>query len=123
MEIIGTSKQSTVINTSNICDALHDLVPFVQFKKCKNSSLGVFFTFFKLDKRYQIRQTIAYGIKEKSTHTYKHSHIHTHPHKHPHTHTNTHTHTHIQQISQEHYEVQRTAIGRLPLNPLTPGVH
>ena len=48
MEIIGTSKQSTVINASNICDALHDLVPFVQFKKCKNSSLGVFFHFFKI---------------------------------------------------------------------------
>ena len=55
------------------CDALHDLVPFVQFKNLKNTHAGVlllvklqasksntppwvFFTFFKLYKWYQIAQ-------------------------------------------------------------------
>ena len=41
---------------SNICDALRDLVPFVQL----NALLWVFFTFFKLHKWYQIAQNITY---------------------------------------------------------------
>ena len=65
-----------------ICDALCDLVPFVQFKKSEKHSWGelilvklqasvciftkintppwVFFTFFKLHKWYQIAQRITY---------------------------------------------------------------
>ena len=48
------------------CDALHDLVSFVQFKKrekhpCRRSDTPwVFFTFFKLYKWYQIAQNITY---------------------------------------------------------------
>ena len=48
-----------------ICDALRDLVLFVQFKKaCNftkiNTPPWVFFTFFKLYKWYQIEQRITY---------------------------------------------------------------
>ena len=67
----------------NIWDALHDFVPFAQFKKRENSHEGVlllklqnkacnftknnsppwvFFTFFKLHKRYQITQSITYSF-------------------------------------------------------------
>ena len=56
-----------------ICDALRDFVPFVQFKKRgkhpwrsvnfstkSNTPLWVFFTFFKLHKWYQVAQRITY---------------------------------------------------------------
>ena len=54
-----------------VCGAFGDLVPFVQFKKVKNTHGGVllliklhvfwvFFTFFKLYKWYQIVQSITY---------------------------------------------------------------
>ena len=57
------------------CDALRNLVPFVQFKKREkhpwrsvtfskvagNIPLWVFFKFLKLYKRYQIAQNITYG--------------------------------------------------------------
>ena len=50
-----------------ICDALHDLVPFVQFKKREKHPWRscspppwVFFTFLKLYKRYQIAQRTAF---------------------------------------------------------------
>ena len=62
-----------------ICDVLHDLLPFVQFKKRKNTHGGVlhlvklkgksntppwvFFTFFKLYKPYQIAQRITLSQK------------------------------------------------------------
>ena len=57
----------------NICDALRDLVPFVQFKKrekhtwrsvtfSKVTPPWVFFTFFKLYKWHQITQRITYCI-------------------------------------------------------------
>ena len=56
---------------ARICGALRDLVPFVQYKKCEkqltvcnftkiNTPPGVFFTFFKLYKWYQIAQRITY---------------------------------------------------------------
>ena len=57
----------------DICDALHDLVSFVQFKKNmknayggvlllvkSNTPLWAFFTFFKLYKWYQIAQSITF---------------------------------------------------------------
>ena len=56
----------------SLCDALRDLVPFVQFKKLKirpwrsvtfsksNTPLWVLFTFYKLYKWYQIAQRITY---------------------------------------------------------------
>ena len=54
-----------------MCDALCDLVTFVQFKKRENTNGGmlllvtlhaeVFFTFFKLYKWYQIAQSITCG--------------------------------------------------------------
>ena len=53
------------VNTSYICDALRDLVPFVSFKNVKNTHGGVtkintppwvVFTFLKLYKWYQIAQ-------------------------------------------------------------------
>ena len=61
----------------NICDALHDLVPFIQFEKRENAHGGVlllvscnftksntpplaFSTFFELYKWYQIAQRITY---------------------------------------------------------------
>ena len=55
-----------------MCDALRDLVPFVQFKKREkhlwrdvtlsksNTPPWVFFTFFKFYKWYQIAQRITY---------------------------------------------------------------
>ena len=45
MEIIGTSKQSTVINTSNICDALHDLRHLYNLKNVKTPP-WMFFSLF-----------------------------------------------------------------------------
>ena len=45
-----------------LCDALRDLVPFVQFKKLKSTPGGVFFTFFKLYKWYQIAQRTTYIV-------------------------------------------------------------
>ena len=52
-----------------MCDALRDLVTFVQFKKflaCNfaksNTSPWVFFTFFKLYNWYQIAQNITYDM-------------------------------------------------------------
>ena len=60
-----------------ICGALHDLVAFVQFKKCEkhpwrsvnfstkiHTPLWVFFTFFKLYKCNQIAQRITYTQSE-----------------------------------------------------------
>ena len=61
-----------MINKKNICDALRDLVPFLQFKKREkqpwrsvnftkiNTAPWVFFTFFKLYKWYQISQRTTY---------------------------------------------------------------
>ena len=53
-----------------ICDALCDLVPFVQFKKRENP--WVFFTLFKLYKWHQIVQRITYfkllDIQEEPNH-------------------------------------------------------
>ena len=56
-----------VTNEQGICDALRDLIPFVQFKKREkhpwtkiNTPPWVFFTFFKLDKWYQIEQCSTY---------------------------------------------------------------
>ena len=54
----------------NICDALGNLVPFVQFKKCekhpwrgfKYTPPWMFFTFLKLHKWYQIAQHITYFV-------------------------------------------------------------
>ena len=43
-----------------ICDALRDLVPFAQFKKRENTHGGVFFTFLKLRKWYQVVQNITH---------------------------------------------------------------
>ena len=62
------------------CDVLHDLVPFVQFKKREKpmeechfhlSSIPpwVFFTFFKLYKWYQIKQNITIFIYVLVFHT------------------------------------------------------
>ena len=57
----------------SICDALRDLVSFVQFKKSEkhpsnftknNTLLWVFFTFFKTYKWYQIAQRITYWQKD-----------------------------------------------------------
>ena len=57
-----------------MCDALRDLVPFVQFKKREkhlwrdvtlsksNTPPWVFFTFFKFYKWYQIAQRITYIV-------------------------------------------------------------
>ena len=76
METIGTSRRSTVIDTSNICDALHNFVPFAQFKKCEknptksNTPPWVFFTLLKLNKWYQITQSIKYGTHKNCK--YKH---------------------------------------------------
>ena len=63
------------------CDALRDLVPFVQFKKREkhpwrnvnlstksNAPPWMFFTFFKLYKWYQIVQRIAI-VKSKTWHS------------------------------------------------------
>ena len=69
-----------------MCDALRDLVPFVQFKKHKkhpwrsftfragacnftkhNTPPWVFFTFFKLHKWYQIAQSISYTPESQTT--------------------------------------------------------
>ena len=75
------SLQEYVIS-KNYCDALRNLLPFVQFKKrekhpWKNATFSkvsgcnfttgntppwVFFTFFKLYKRYQIAQKNPFGI-------------------------------------------------------------
>ena len=73
-----------------ICDALHDLVPFLQFKKRENALGGVlplvnlqasacnftkshtlvraFFTFFKFHKWYQIPELITYILVRLSSH-------------------------------------------------------
>ena len=64
----------------NICDALRDLVPIVQFRKCEktpmeerylagnftksNTPPWVFFTFFTLYKCYQIAPSITKGHEE-----------------------------------------------------------
>ena len=49
-----------------ICHALRDMVPFLQFKKRKNTHgehpPWVFSTFFKLYKWYQIAQNITYSL-------------------------------------------------------------
>ena len=62
--------------SNTVCDALRNLVPFVQFKKCEkhpwrsvnfnqvtksNTPPWMFFTFFKLYKWYQIAQNITYS--------------------------------------------------------------
>ena len=59
-----------------ICDALCDLVPFAQFKKCEKhswrsdaftkskTSPWVSLTFFKLYKWYRMTQSISYGLAE-----------------------------------------------------------
>ena len=52
----------------HICDALRDLVAFVQFKKRKKSPMEECYfkappTFFKLYKCYQIAQPTTYAVR------------------------------------------------------------
>ena len=75
IEGVGRRLKAFNVNMTKLilCDALRALVPFVQFKKRKkhswrsvtfstksNTLPWVFFTFFKLHKRYQIAQWIPY---------------------------------------------------------------
>ena len=48
--------------SSLIWDALHNMVPFVPFKKLEKT--WAFFTFLKLHKRYQIAQNITFRVED-----------------------------------------------------------
>ena len=71
LEIRGISAKTRRKLMSYICDALHDLVPYVQFKKLeKHPWRSVNFSkfrFFKLYKWYQIAQRITYSNAAIST--------------------------------------------------------
>ena len=87
-----TNKQSFTSSPNHICGALHDLVPFAQFKKREkhpwwsvnfskvnfakiNTPPWVFFTFFKSYKWYQIAQrtTFVIHIYSRFFYTSRHS--------------------------------------------------
>ena len=52
--------KSQILQKSTICDVLHNLIAFVNFKNAENTYGGLFSTFFKLYKWYQIAQNITF---------------------------------------------------------------